>query len=559
MAKPKTFREFINKKTGKSIWYELDLEECKKYNLPCGIDDYSVGKEERTGNNVKYWFKCQTCRSSWAATIYSRTKGSGCPSCSGHAVTKSNCLATLNPKLAKEWNYEKNSPLTPKDVTVGSGKKVWWICKDKNCEHSWNAVIAKRSNGQGCPACNQSPIRTEAKRILKEFTDKNILKNMDPAIKSQILYALSIVSDSITHKNFFLNLAKDASQERLDVGEVEKFVNGEPSKLDEIYDKLETDSLENSVDTVDETNDLKSDNVESSDDNLKKIEETIETICNIIPDDKKRMTVPGIKNLTFIEYFLSLAESILWKKAYKNEKETVDYAKKPTDSYYWQTAAENFLRLYDLCQELNIPKIYHRDPVSGKFINPYLAQKLCVAKLKEMHSLLNTSDTGQGKTLATVLATIILLKETKKKTKVVLAIVPNATIKENHNQWKKTIKYFKDEKTHVLTNNMNPGKITEPGITYLIYNHEKFQQEGAKATFEKIIEQNNIDFMIIDEIHLEKIRTIDDNDASKRCKLISNLRIMAEEKNHDLYVIGMSATPVVNNLKEAKILIEMVK
>ena len=35
-------------------------------------------------------------------------------------------LAEARPDLAKEWNYEKNGDLKPKDVSCGSNKKVWW-------------------------------------------------------------------------------------------------------------------------------------------------------------------------------------------------------------------------------------------------------------------------------------------------------------------------------------------------------------------------------------------------------------------------------------------------
>ena len=44
---------------------------------------------------------------------------------------KKDSLAITNPDLVKEWDYEKNAPLTPDDVTPGSGKKVWWICNVK--------------------------------------------------------------------------------------------------------------------------------------------------------------------------------------------------------------------------------------------------------------------------------------------------------------------------------------------------------------------------------------------------------------------------------------------
>ena len=42
--------------------------------------------------------------------------------------------------LAKEWHPTKNSSLTPKDVTAGSNKKVWWQCSRG---HEWEAGIGK--------------------------------------------------------------------------------------------------------------------------------------------------------------------------------------------------------------------------------------------------------------------------------------------------------------------------------------------------------------------------------------------------------------------------------
>jgi hypothetical protein len=38
-------------------------------------------------------------------------------------------LSESHPDLAKEWEHEKNHPLTPDDVTAGSGKKCWWVCE----------------------------------------------------------------------------------------------------------------------------------------------------------------------------------------------------------------------------------------------------------------------------------------------------------------------------------------------------------------------------------------------------------------------------------------------
>ena len=62
-------------------------------------------------------------------------------------------LAKTQPKLAKEWDYTANFPLTPSNFTSGSNKKVWWICR-KNASHKWQATIKGRSIGKGCHFCS---------------------------------------------------------------------------------------------------------------------------------------------------------------------------------------------------------------------------------------------------------------------------------------------------------------------------------------------------------------------------------------------------------------------
>ncbi len=84
--------------------------------------------------------------------ISNRTKGRNCPYCSGRYATQNNNLKIKNPKLAKEWHPTKNGELTAKDVTVSSGKKVWWVCKKG---HEWQKSINARNNkGTGCPYCS---------------------------------------------------------------------------------------------------------------------------------------------------------------------------------------------------------------------------------------------------------------------------------------------------------------------------------------------------------------------------------------------------------------------
>ena len=61
-------------------------------------------------------------------------------------------LLKTHPELAKEWDYEKNNPLKPEDITYGSKKLVWWLCeKGHSYESRPNSRTARKD---GCPYCS---------------------------------------------------------------------------------------------------------------------------------------------------------------------------------------------------------------------------------------------------------------------------------------------------------------------------------------------------------------------------------------------------------------------
>ena len=106
-------------------------------------------------SNKKVWWKCPQDHE-WQAIVVERNSGNGCPYCSGRrAIIGRTDLTTVNPSLSQEWNYEKNGVLMPEDFTAGSGKKVWWKCPQG---HEWQAAIADRNNGNGCPYCSNKKV-----------------------------------------------------------------------------------------------------------------------------------------------------------------------------------------------------------------------------------------------------------------------------------------------------------------------------------------------------------------------------------------------------------------
>lgn len=88
----------------------------------------------------------------WAAQIYSRhVNGRGCPYCSGrYVIVGETDLATLRPELVSEW--DASNALSPREVSVGSNRRVTWRCKRG---HRWDAVVSSRTGrrASGCPHC----------------------------------------------------------------------------------------------------------------------------------------------------------------------------------------------------------------------------------------------------------------------------------------------------------------------------------------------------------------------------------------------------------------------
>lgn len=113
------------------------------------------------GTVKKFWWLCEKGHS-YEMSPNNKTNAfykRGCPYCSGRRLSDDNRLSVLFPVLVSEWDYEKNYPLTPRDVSFGSNKRVWWKCSRKG--HEWSYIIAKRTSGEGCPYCSRHKIDEE--------------------------------------------------------------------------------------------------------------------------------------------------------------------------------------------------------------------------------------------------------------------------------------------------------------------------------------------------------------------------------------------------------------
>ena len=82
-----------------------------------------------------------------------RTRGTGCPQCSGRKVCKHNCLATKSQKVAPQRDYKENHG-TPDTVLAQGSQPVSWLCDA--CGHTSgckNPILRVVKGRRGCPMC----------------------------------------------------------------------------------------------------------------------------------------------------------------------------------------------------------------------------------------------------------------------------------------------------------------------------------------------------------------------------------------------------------------------
>ena len=81
-------------------------------------------------------------------------------SCSSHATTAQHQtgpdISQLSPELQSQWDHESNADLANVVIKPHSHRRVYWTCTQcpDGHPHSWEAKVASRTHGTGCPLCS---------------------------------------------------------------------------------------------------------------------------------------------------------------------------------------------------------------------------------------------------------------------------------------------------------------------------------------------------------------------------------------------------------------------
>jgi len=203
---------------------------------------------------------------------------------------------------------------------------------------------------------------------------------------------------------------------------------------------------------------------------------------------------------------------------------------------------------------------------------PMLIQRYIANKMKQSNGFFSMSSTGTGKTGQEIISAVA------NNSVCCLAIVPNAIVEQvarnikqfYYNCYVKTVRetrqipadFFRRRKS--LQNK-------KPLTNFYVVNYDLFRSKQAGEKFIQRIkdltigsEIPHIDFVILDESHFIKISSRPEDIDSEKQK-ISNRRKNVEmvidylrQRDRKLKVLMATATPLVNNIQEAKSQLEMV-
>jgi superfamily II DNA or RNA helicase len=241
-----------------------------------------------------------------------------------------------------------------------------------------------------------------------------------------------------------------------------------------------------------------------------------------------------------MQFYLDYSIDELWKSAFRDKENTILAVKREgkNGNKCHDIVLETFLTDYEGTQNIKIPDGY-------AFPYPPTLMQLYVAyKVKTNHYFGNFSGTGAGKTLSAVLASRVI------SSKMTLIVCPNDVV----TQWARSILEIFPDSSVITGREAFYQGYDEKKHQYLVLNYDKFNQEESPNLILNLAKEK-VDFIVLDEIHFVKKR---DEESSQRRRNLDGLMTSIRKKNNNVKVLGLSATPVVNNLMEGRSLLELI-
>ncbi|MDV6032732.1 MAG: hypothetical protein F9B45_22130 [Phycisphaera sp. RhM] len=448
-------------------------------------------------------------------------------------------LESVDPEIASQWHPSKNGNVTPADVRPNSFKPRWWRCEKG---HEFEAMPVYRTRMiRTCPGCQE---RWNLEKI-RHFVG-SLRKHLDAFTPAE-LYVIFQQSGLLNRGGRAKGFVKSLATGRFPKEELDKFVAGDESLVDDFIsdDELDLESLDTLLSSDDDAIFESGTSNEGCHD--ERLEPKLPRVSAKSALDAMDCPVIASTDGEAVEFLVASAKAKIWSHAFRDENAALTEVKSTVNTEYANRVKSEFCREYAEALSLDTPPGY-AFTINGKATPPNLMQRHVAVEVRNRNRFGNWSGTGAGKTLSAVLATRVC------DASLSIVCCPNAVVGTETSGWRGEIqRIFPD--SDVAFKTWTPSWSAESKRRYLVMNYEQFQQPDSERRLKRFLDKNRIDFVVIDEVHYAKQRYADQ--MSQRKRLLQALVVEAGKKNDRLRVLGLSATPVINNLQEGRSLIEI--
>ena len=502
-------------------------------------DKYDYSKVNYVNNRTKVTIICPI-HGEFPQRPSSHLNGKGCPHCGDRKKTTEDFIKDARKVHGDKYDYSKVN-------YVNNYTPITIICPTHG---EFKQTPNDHLNGKsGCPHC--------AKRIIKDYK-LQLLEEYDLLNMSfhQLLELISI--NALPQEFKKLAYSESGSEKRMGTIQELRDAYSDDTKTEEEIERELTQGIEEeekifeeehkdgeSVTTKDEAT---QDNVDEELPNTNIDNTNKEKLLNefnnydkisekLINYGDKGKFLAQVEIQKFWNYVLSDNEN------HSTEMIGTLREKRNTTSEWGSFVIDEFFKEYDETNSIKKDREYKFDKA------PNLMQKLMVYKMLKNDSYLNLCGTGAGKTNAFLMATKAI------GAKRCVIVCPNSVIKS----WEEAIETIYPNSGILEYSRMSDlkGMVKCKNTVYIIINYDKFSG-GSLSTDDKIdafIDAVKPQFLCFDEIHLAKAR---DNNISNRNGRLMHFRQYANDVYGEGFkTIGMTATPLVNNLNEVRSVLEL--
>jgi len=578
---------------------------------------YLTPDQVLAGTNAGAWWCCELGHE-WETTVSGRTsrRGSGCLVCAGKKVlTGYNDLATTFPTIAAQWHPTRNGELRPDQVSMGSEKRVWWRC---DLGHVWQTTVnARTSRGSGCFTCNTGYTLVQVIALIRSMGPHG--QGMGSAERFQIAAqagvlsgvhgktARELIASGTLPPEYRTDTDKDTTTEawtnpdevtttRTETeqpdtdgadGEIRALTPGADIHTDS-HEDVPTGSLDGTgtVEAVAEQPDVDAEGTDEgeeirvltpgtdigtgtdTDEDLERAKIAVLAVPEALAVPEQ-LFVNASTDTETLKFLIAARVAKIWKAAYAEDRGEVipaggqsvaEMTAELRDGEYAEMVRGTFRAEYDAAQTLTPPPGWSFRPGSTpdapEPVAPNLMQRHVATLLRDRSRVGNWSGAGAGKTVSAVLGARLIDAGTAHaggKPGVVVVLCPNNTVPG----WESVITSCYPD-NQVITKTLRPvmADWSGAGPRWLVVNFDRLQQDTSQPDLSALLASYQVDLLVVDEVHLIKHRT-DKIEESRRRLAIKGLSCEAGRLNPALSVLVMSATPVVNNLHEARSLLEV--